>query len=154
MIDEQGRVTNIIDGKLAIEVTTPGACESCPVHGNCYASGRLVWVPARDGIRINDHVRFSISNTSVLKISALIYGIPFAAVIGGILLGYLWLFRSFADDPKTLVSFGLGVLFFAAAGFAVSRLDRGLRNKLVYTIVRSTPSEDHSGDPVPPQSND
>jgi hypothetical protein len=71
-------------------------------------------------------------------------------VLGGILLGYLWLFRSFADDPKTLLSFGLGVLFFAAAGFGVSRLDRTIRNRLTYTVVRAEPSTSGGGNPPSP----
>lgn len=140
MIEEQGQVTNIEDGRLAIKVTTPGSCDSCPIHDNCYAGGRVVWVPAPEEIRVNDHVRFSITNTSVLKLSALVYGAPLVGVLAGILLGDLWLFRSFADDPKTLLSFGLGVLFFAAAGFGVSRLDRTIRKRLTYTVVRAEPS--------------
>lgn len=140
MIDEQGQVTNIIDGKLGIKVTAEGSCDSCPIHDNCYGSGQLVWVPAQEGIHLNDHVRFSVANTSVLKISALVYGLPLAGVFAGILLGYLWLFRSFRDDPKTLLSFGLGVLLFAAGAFAVSRIDRLMRKRLQYTVIRVEPS--------------
>lgn len=141
MIDEQGQVTNIVDGKLAIKVTSSGSCESCPIHGNCYSSDQLVWVPAKEGIRVNDHVRFSILNTSVLKMSTLVYGLPLVAVFAGILLGYLWIFRSFGSDPKSLLSFGMGVLFFFTAGFVVSRLDRNMRGKLQYAVTRVQPPE-------------
>lgn len=154
MIDEQGQVTDIIDGKLGIKVTSPGSCDSCPVHGNCYTSDRLVWVPAKEGIGLNDWVRFSISNTSVLRISALVYGLPLAGVFAGIIAGYLWIFRSFRDDPKTLLSFGLGVLLFAVGGFAVSRIDRLMRKRLQYTVTRTEPTENSAAEFSPPPEDD
>jgi positive regulator of sigma E activity len=137
MIDEYGIVTKISAGKLAIRITAPGTCESCPIHDNCYTSGKVIWVPKQEGIGINDHVRFSITNTSVLKLTALVYGIPLAAVLGGILLGYLWFFRTFGSDPRILASVGLGVFLLLLAGFGISKLDRLIGKRLAYKVVRT-----------------
>ncbi len=135
MIDEYGIVTKADDGKLEVRVTTPGACDSCPIHDSCYASGNVVSVPQQGDFRVNDRVRFSISNASVLKISALVYGLPLLGVLAGIVVGYLLLFRSMADDPRILASVGLGVALFLGAGYIVSRLDRVIRNRLSYDIA-------------------
>lgn len=137
MIDEYGIVRNETNDRFEVEVTTPGACESCPVHDNCYGAGKRVWLPKQDGISPGDRVRFSISNASVLKISALVYGIPLGAVLGGILAGYLWLFRALASDPKTLLSVLVGAGLFLASGFAISRLDPRIRKGLSYSIARA-----------------
>lgn len=137
MIDEYGIVTQSAGGKLAIKVISPGSCDSCPIHDNCYSSGQVVWVPRREGLRVNDHVHFSITNASVLKISALVYGVPLLGVLGGIILGYLLLFRSLADDPRILSAVGLGVILFLAAGFLVSKLDAKLKDRLSYSVVRA-----------------
>ena len=137
MINEYGVVTQVSAGKLAVKITTPGACESCPIHDNCYSSGKVVWVPQPAGVGINDHVRFSITNTSVLKLTALVYGIPLAAVLGGIILGYLWLFRALENDPRILASVGLGVFLFLLAGFGISKLDRLIGKRLAYEVVRT-----------------
>jgi positive regulator of sigma E activity len=137
MIDEYGIVTQTAGGKLAVKVISPGSCDSCPIHDNCYSSGKVVWLPRQEGIEVNDHVHFSISNASVLKVSALVYGVPLLGVMGGIILGYLLFFRSLADDPRTLASVGLGVILFLAGGFLVSRLDASLKKRLSYNVVRA-----------------
>ena len=137
MIDEYGIVTNETTDRLEVQVTTPGACDSCPIHDNCYGAGKTVWMPKQEGIGAGDHVRFSISNTSVLKISALVYGIPLLAVLAGILGGYLWLFRSLSSDPKTLLSVAVGAALFVLSGFVISRLDPRIRNGLSYSIARA-----------------
>ena len=137
MIDEYGIVTKAEDGKLEVRVTAPGSCDSCPIHDNCYASGNVVSVPQQGDFRVNDQVRFSISNASVLKISALVYGLPLIGVLAGIIAGYLLLFRSMADDPRILASVGLGISLFLAAGYIVSRLDRVMKSRLSYDIVRA-----------------
>lgn len=141
MIDEYGVVTQERGGKLAIRVVTPGTCESCAIHDNCYASGKVVWIPKQEGIQVHDHVRFSIANTSVLGLSALVYGIPLLAVLGGILLGYLLLFRSVSGDAKVLFSVFLGVALFVASGFVISRLEHRIKRGLAYSVVRVDSSE-------------
>lgn len=149
MIDEYGIVTKAEDGKLEVRVTAPGACDSCPIHDSCYASGNVVSVPQQGGFRVNDQVRFSITNASVLKISALVYGLPLIGVLAGIVVGYLVLFRSMADDPRILASVGLGVVLFLAAGYVVSRLDRVIKNRLNYDIVPAKSPSLGSGGPSP-----
>lgn len=140
MIDEYGTVTNETRDRLEVQVTTPGACDSCPIHDNCYGAGKTVWLPKQDGIGRGDRVRFSISNGSVLKISALVYGVPLLAVLAGILAGYLWLFRSMPSDPKTLLSVAVGAALFLASGFVISRLDPHIRDGLSYSITRADAS--------------
>lgn len=137
MIDEYGLVTDESKDRLEVQVTAPGSCDSCPIHDNCYGAGKSVWLPKREGIHAGDHVRFSISNASVLKISALVYGIPLAAVLAGILGGYLWLFHSFGSDPKTLLSVAVGAVLFLISGFVISRLDPHIRDGLSYTVRRA-----------------
>lgn len=145
MIEEEGRVVGVARGKLEIEVTSPGACESCPVHSSCYSAGKTVHIPLEQGIARGDRVRFSIVNASVLKLSAVVYGTPLVGIIAGIVLGELWLFRGLADDPKTLLSFALGVLLFAGGGFFVSRIDRRWRKRIVYTVKKIAPREPETG---------
>ena len=139
MIGEYGKVVRTTGDGLEVRVLAPGACDSCPIHDSCYSSGKLVWLPQQQGLGVDDYVRFSITNASVLKISALVYGLPLLGVLGGILVGYLWLFRSFASDPKTLLSVALGVALFLASGFLVSRLDSRIKNRLSYTITPAEP---------------
>ena len=144
MIDEIGTVVEARDEELAVRIDVAGSCGSCPIKDYCYGNERVVWMPKKEAIRVGEQVRFSVSNFSVLKISALVYGIPLISLIAGIVIGYLVFFRSLADDPKILLAVFTGAVFFALAAYAVSRLDKTQKNRLLYSVVRLEHSSRYS----------
>lgn len=141
MIDEYGVVVEEQDGKIAVEVGAEGSCEACPVRNACYQNGTIVWIPRNEesgalAVRRGDHVHFTVENTSVLKVSALVYGVPLVAVLAGILGGYLWLFRALPENPRVGLSFLVAVALFVLSGFLIVRIDRRSKERLVYTVRR------------------
>ncbi|HUZ17419.1 MAG TPA: SoxR reducing system RseC family protein [Spirochaetia bacterium] len=153
MIDEYGVVVQDKGGKLAIEIGAEGSCAACPVHDNCYQNGNVLWVPRSEEIgsghlRIGDHVHFTVANASVLKVSALVYGVPLVAVLAGIAVGYLWLFRSFAENPRVGMSVLIAAALFVLSGVFISRLDKAMKSRMVYSVERLRAGREETAHPI------
>ncbi len=134
MIEEDGVVVGASDNELAIRIDPEGSCDGCPVRENCYANGRIVRVPLQPGVAVDDRVRLSIRNASVLQISALVYGAPLVALVVGIAAGYLLLFPSFPEDARILLSVAIGGALFALSALFVGRTGRRINAKLEHRI--------------------
>lgn len=124
MIVEHGIVESTQAGEAVVRITVPADCESCAVRENCYAAGRVVRAPAPAEVQPQDTVRVVIENAGVLGISALLYGVPLAATLAGILAGYYLLFGGMGEDPRVLLSFAVGVGMIAVSGVFIAAVDR------------------------------
>lgn len=152
---EYGVVVDELGGEIAVEVTSTGACDSCPIHDTCHAAEQVVWIPKKDDIHVGDHVHFSIGHGSPLKISALVYGVPLFALLAGTMAGYLVFFSRLADDTRALLSFAAGIGLTGIAGFVISRFDAKLRNSLQTCFFRleRTQGESYQGERYPARSH-
>ena len=141
---EQGVVREVADSGAArygIEITGPGVCDRCAIKDNCYGAGSMVWASSDEPLRAGDEVRLDMERGTVLKATAWVYGIPLVAVFAGTLVGHRWLFASHAEEPRVLLSFGLGVGLMLAVGFVLSRLNQWVGRRLT---IRATHSPAHA----------
>jgi len=137
VISEYGTITEERSGKFGVQITVPGQCDECQIRESCYANGKVVWVPRRDGLGKDDAVQVTMRNVSVLGVTAILYGLPLLAVLGGILLGYFALFAGLGEDARVLASVGVGAGFLAVVGFAIARIDRKVSSRITYAIERA-----------------
>ncbi len=128
-MDEVGTVIEERRQELRIQVDVATACDSCILSSNCYANEGKLWVPKKKGIKVGDRVRLGSVDGSVLKISALVYGLPLVSLISGILTGYLLFFHAFADDARILLSALSGGILFALSAVFISRQDKALKRR-------------------------
>lgn len=123
-------------GRYGVEITLPGACDRCAVRGNCYGAGSLVWAASAEPLQPGDEVRLEMRSHTVLKATAWVYGTPLAGLLAGTIAGHQWLFASLSDEPRVLLSFGLGLALLAAAGYAMFRLNERVAQRLSITAYR------------------
>ncbi len=150
MIEELAVVENIGADHMELRVSHPEQCESCAIRGSCYGgrdatregeSGtelteRLLSVPRENGIQVGDEVRVTIENTSILGLSALIYGVPLAGLLVGIVSGYYALFGSLGDTARTLGSLGTGLVIMGICALVVRKVGKRITSNIAYRTER------------------
>ena len=134
MIEEYGIVERVSDDGTTVRITTPAACDRCTIRESCHAAGKSVTVPDVFMLQRAQPVRLSINNASILSATLVTYGIPFAALIGGLFGAYFALFSGYGEDARVLLSFAAGVIALVMSGFVVARLDRYVARRLRYTL--------------------
>jgi sigma-E factor negative regulatory protein RseC len=145
---EYGVVREIDHGaRYGIEITVPGACDTCAIKGNCYGTGAMVWATSHEPLDVGDQVRLQMRRGTVLKATAWVYGIPLVAIVLGILAGYMWLFAAQPEQPRVLLSFALGVGLMAAAGFLLARLNTWVAGRLTIRAVKTVTDREHRSQP-------
>jgi sigma-E factor negative regulatory protein RseC len=88
-------VVKTVEGGMALVITThEPECESCKAKDACSSlgsTGANLEVRARNTAKaaVGDVVKISLSGSSFLKATFLVYMVPMLAVIGGMLCGYL-----------------------------------------------------------------
>jgi hypothetical protein len=80
-----------------------------------------------------------IENAGVLGVSALLYGVPLAATLAGILVGYYLLFDGMGEDPRVLLSFAVGVGMLAGSGLLIAAVDRRWRTRVRVRLEKEQP---------------
>lgn len=131
---EYGIVREVGQGaRYGVEITVPGVCDGCAIKDNCYGKGSMVWAASDDTLEPGAHVRLEMQQGTVLKATAWVYGIPLIAVLLGTVAGHTWLFADYAEQPRVLLSFALGVGLMLGAGFILARLNDWIGNRLTIT---------------------
>ncbi len=122
--------------RYQVEITLPGTCDRCVIRENCYGAGSVVEAVSHEPLAPGDNVRLEMRRGTVLKATAWVYGVPLTALFGGIVAGHEWLFASRAEQPRVLLSFGLGVGLLLATGYLLSRLNHWVGERLTITACR------------------
>ena len=84
-MEEQGKVIEIKEGSVIIEIEPHEECHKC---GSCNASRpRRVTIGAEkaEGLNIGDNVTIGIDSLSMMRVYVLLYAFPLAAFVGVIL---------------------------------------------------------------------
>jgi len=136
MIEEIAVVNRISKRSMELRIERPQQCDGCAVRENCYTQGNVLTVPLEPGVRESDRVRLTITNTSVLGLSALMYGVPLVAVLAGIILGYYLFFPSLAETARTLATMGSGFGLMAVAALVVHHAGKRVAGSIEYATER------------------
>lgn len=89
MIIETGRVTNITDGKVIVEIEKGTACAQCHAGCVCDPGKSVMTIEANDpiGVHRDQFVQITVPTDSALRASFVVYVIPLFALIAGTLFG-------------------------------------------------------------------
>jgi sigma-E factor negative regulatory protein RseC len=121
-----GQITKRDDAKglVTVEFSRPEACAKCGACGSQSQKGEVV-VPSN--CEIGQWVRVELPENRFLQATVLVYVLPLAGLILGMLLGY-WL--SAGSDLWTVLAAAFGV---ALSLFLLHRIDRRMSQKPEWT---------------------
>jgi len=101
MIEEEGSVLDVADGRALVRTRRTSACEGCSAKGACSTLGggkdAEIWVDNPIGALKGERVVVAVPEGAVIKASLILYLAPTAAMVAGAALGN-WL------GPKMTVS--------------------------------------------------
>ena len=139
MIEEKAAVVEVGQEQVVFRVTGEEACESCDLSEQCYRDGGLLRISRSglNGIPIEEltpgkTVKLKMENTSLLGLTGIVYGIPLALFVGGLLIGNFFLFSQAAEAGRALGSFATGVVLVAVSWLPIVRLDKKTARRVRY----------------------
>jgi len=133
---ERGTVVRLSAGRAAVRLARPPgpACRQCRA---CQTTGGelVLWVEARD-LAVGDEVTLEVPLPNVWRSIALVFGLPLAAVVAGLVLGSQWaglqqVARLSPEGTAVAASAVLGALAFLAALVEDRRFARRERPEVV-----------------------
>jgi len=142
---ERGTVVCLSEGRAAVRLARqPGpACQQCRA---CQTTGGelLLWVEARDLV-VGDEVTLEVPLPNVWRSIALVFGLPLAAVVAGLIIGSPWgglqqVARLGPEGTAVAASAVLGALAFLAALVEERRFARRHRPEVVEVQHGSQPA--------------
>ncbi len=136
---------------MDLRITQPAQCDACAIRESCYGRGNVVTVPREPGVEVNDSVELEIAHTSILGLSALIYGMPLAGLLAGVLSGYYVLFAGLAETGRTLASVGSGLALLGVCALVVRIVGRRISDRIEYRtrrVAAETEAEPDSSEDV------
>ncbi|MFP4374529.1 MAG: SoxR reducing system RseC family protein [Spirochaetaceae bacterium] len=143
MIEESAVVRHSDDDRVVFQIIRTGACDACSIREQCYRNDGVVSVP-RDHVSgvgagrlgSSEPVKLRIRNTSVLGLTAVVYGLPLLAFFAGLLFGHYVLFPEAGEALRALGAFAVAAGMLAAAGVAINRFDRRVAGSVRYEVER------------------
>lgn len=120
IMEEFGIIVEKKERTVLIKAGRTTSCDNCASKKSCHSGGEMdneVLVEAEDlpGTKVGDRVAFSVSAGSVLKAGVLLYLVPIASFIGGVVLGQTVLTGVLPGYNADLVAGVTGVICLALA---------------------------------------
>lgn len=129
-----------VDGEmLEVCFERPEACEKC---GACAGHGHTHMTRIRGNAKPGDRVAVDMPDAKVFRISAIVYLVPLAFMLLGLLIGSF----VFKND---VIAAALGVALLAVSYLVLHQVDRKLGKKSDYTpqLIAVVPAEQTAGEP-------
>lgn len=126
---ETGRVISTRNDRAEVEVAAKGECEHCTAHGICNWTGtsvRKVLTVNKVGVVTGDVVELETVEGSGAKTNLLVFGIPVALMLAGVLIGGLLLRKDMWSGILAGVGLALGFGIVKAIDISVNRSGRSL----------------------------
>ncbi|MBI2400535.1 MAG: SoxR reducing system RseC family protein [Deltaproteobacteria bacterium] len=119
-MEEYGIVVQKKERTAVIKAERTTSCDNCASKKSCHSgvgTDNEILIEAEDlpGTKVGDRVAFSVSAGSVLKAGMLLYLLPIAFFIGGVVLGQTVLASMLPGYNSDLVAGVTGVIFLALA---------------------------------------
>lgn len=135
-MDQIGIVTRSIENnKVELEIRRPsgwGSCQSCA--SSCEVKPHYLTLKNNIDAKPGDFVELKAIKKSIMKYITIIYSIPFAFLIVGIVIGNM-MFKDMNTRNYELLSFAMGILFLAISFFVVRIIDKRFAKKDESVIV-------------------
>jgi positive regulator of sigma E activity len=141
MIEERALVQHSDEKQVVFQIIRTGACDVCSIREQCYRNDGVVSVP-RDHVsgvetgRLapSEPVKLRIRNTSVLGLTAIVYGLPLLAFFVGLLFGNFVLFPDAGPTLQPLGAFATAAGLLGLAGYGIYRFDRRVAGSVRYEV--------------------
>lgn len=129
-MEQVGYVCKIIDDKAEVEVrrisSCGGGCSSC--GGSCNVPSIIVVMNNLINAEVGDYVEIRAKSKNIIKYALIVYMIPFAMLILGIILG-MNLFQSMNMSNYETYGFMIGLIFLVISFTIVRRIDKFIEKK-------------------------
>jgi len=141
MAQEQGFVTSIReDGWAEVVAERKDACDDCGAKQCCVSFGSssemVVRALNRAGAKVGDLVSITLSSGTVLKGAAVLYLIPLAGLMSGVLIGAGLYQRLAVSETGAAIVFGFAGLFLGFILTAFISRWMSAHNRLTPVITR------------------
>ncbi len=149
MIEETGVITQTEGDIAKVVVQKKGMCEGCSASSVCKPSDEGMEIEALNPIqaRVGQTVRVSLGHQAYMKGALLIYGLPLAAFIAGVIigknLGETYLTRINSDIVSFLGGITAFILSFLAVKSWSRKAEKSVGHKPVIEEILDTESLNH-----------
>lgn len=133
MLTEEGVIEKIVRQKAVIRIQKSSACAHCDSRGACQViSDKEMLIEIANDLqaKVGDHVEFSLKESSLVKLSLLVFFLPIVALVVGAYAGGL--LADFFNIESTLPSILGGALAMGITFLALRRLERTAKDKAEY----------------------
>lgn len=128
-------IKEIENNRVELEVRRPsgwGNCKGC--SSSCEVKPHYLTLKNNINAKPGDFVELKAIKKSIMKYITIIYSVPFAFLIMGIVIGNM-LFENMKTENYELLSFGTGMLFLAISFFVIRIIDKKFAKKNESVIV-------------------
>ena len=134
-MEQIGIVKRVIADKAELEVRRASGCGNCKgCAGSCEVKAHMVTIKNTIDAKVGDAVELRGESKSILKYMFIIYMIPFAFLVGGIVIGNDY-FKAKGYASYELLSFASGLVFLFVSFFIVRFIDKKVAKSDKSTIV-------------------
>jgi sigma-E factor negative regulatory protein RseC len=133
MVTEEGVIEKIFRQKAVIRIQKNSACAHCDSRGACQViSDKEMLIEIANDLqaKVGDHVEISVKESSLVKLSLLVFFLPIVALVVGAYAGGA--LADSLDIDSTLSSVLGGALAMGITFFALRRLERAIKDKAEY----------------------
>ncbi len=133
MVTEEGVIEKIFHQKAVIRIQKSSACAHCDSRGACQViSDKEMLIEIANDLqaKVGDHVEISVKESSLVKLSLLVFFLPIVALVVGAYAGGA--LADSLDIDSTLSSVLGGALAMGITFFALRRLERAIKDKAEY----------------------
>lgn len=138
-MEQVGIVKKVVGNNVELEVRRVSACGSgCNTcSSSCEVAPHIIVLPNKLNAKVGDYVEVKGEVANILKYTFIVYMIPFASIILGIILGNSY-FKNRGYAAYELLSFLTGIIFLALSYFIIKFIDKGISEKKqsVISIIR------------------
>ena len=116
-----------------------GGCEVCKAKSICNFQDKEIKIDNIEDYKDfneNEFVYLIINDFSILKITSIVYGIPFVFTLSGIFLGYFIFFKKFEENIKVIFSFFLSTISLLISLLIIKFIDKKYFNKFKMKIEK------------------
>ena len=124
MVEEEGTIVNLHDGKAIVRAQRTGMCGDCSASKSCHmGEGVSMMIEARNPVdaKIGQRVRISLASRSIMYASIMVYLVPLIFLFIGALAGKLISINLNYPEHQEIFEAAFGIIFIAAS-FIILRL--------------------------------
>jgi len=133
MLTEEGVIEKIVRQNALIRIQKSSACAHCDSRGACQVISdkeMLIEIANELQAKVGDHVEFSFKESSLVKLSLLVFFLPIVALVVGAYAGGS--LADFFNIESNLSSVLGGALAIGITFFALRRLELTAKDKAEY----------------------